>query len=214
MGRGSATRMDSAGPRGEDPAMEPRPERSGPRGAAGVNGLVVFVALVVVGLLTGAGFYRYKRHELDTALARELAAAPNSSAERLALWLRVAGPQIHHRLAVVGRFAPDKPWLVTHAVARGDGPPELWGIDCAALPKDLAHLEGLVVVVELPAPRALARVALDAQQGSRVPLYASAVRPDPATRVSELALYLLEGIPSALQRDIPGATLVIRVAHE
>lgn len=194
--------------------MEHRPSQSGRRGAAGVNGLLVFVLLVVVGLVTGAGFYRYKRQAMDAALAEELAAAPSSSAERLALWLRVAGPQIHHRLAVVGRFAPDKPWLVTHAVARGDGPPGLWGIDCAALPKDLAHLEGLTVVVALPAPRELARVALEDRQASRVPLYASDVRPDPATRVSELALYLLEGIPRALERDIPGARIEIRVAPE
>ncbi len=198
--------MDSVTPGGEDRAME--------RERKGVNGLAVLVVIVIVGLVTGAGFYRYKRQEMDAVLADELAAAPKTSAERLALWLRVSGPQIHHRLAVVGRFAADKPWLVTHALARADGPPELWGIDCATIPQDLAHLEGLCVVVELPAPRPLTRATLDGEQENRVPLYAPEVRPDPATRVSELALYLLEGIPGALARDIPGASLVIRVAQE
>jgi hypothetical protein len=151
---------------------------------------------------------------MDARLAAELAQAPTTPAERAALWLRYGGPQIHHRLAVVGRFAPERPWLVTHAVARAAGEPELWGIDCAALTPELARLEGLTVVVELPAPRVLARAALTGEPGQRVPLYAPEVRPDAAQRLSELALYLLEGIPGALERDVPGAKLEIRVAKE
>jgi hypothetical protein len=187
---------------------------AGRRGAVRVNGLVVLVAIVAVGLATGAGFYRWKRGEMDARVRSELAAAPETPAERLDLWLRLSGPQLHHRLAVVGRFTPEMPWLVTHAVARADGPSELWGIDCAALPLELAHREGLSVVVELPAPRPLARVALEVEQANRVPLYAPEASPDPAARVSELALYLLEGIPRALERDIPGARLEIRVPRE
>src|SRR5262245_31400553 len=184
------------------------------RETARVNGLVLLIGIVVLGLATGAGFYRWKRAEMDSRVAAELAEAPTTPEERLDLWLRLSGPQIHHRLAVVGRFSPDMPWLVTHAVASADGPPELWGIECAALPVDLAHREGLSVVVELPAPRALGRLTLAADQQSRVPLFAPAASPDPATRVSELALYLLEGIPRALERDIPGASLVVRVHPE
>jgi len=97
-------------------------------------------------------------------------------------------------------------------VAREGGEPELWGIDCESLPQDLAHLEGLTVVVELPAPRMLARASLTGDQGQRVPLYAPEVQPDAAERLEELALYLLEGLPHALERDVPGAKLVIRVA--
>lgn len=183
-------------------------------GPAGVNGLLVLAAIVAVGLATGAGFYRWKRGQMDARVERELAAAPETPAERLDLWLRLSGPQVHHRLAVVGRFAPDMPWLVTHAVARADGPPELWGLDCAELPRALAHREGLDVVVELPAPRSLARVALDALQAQKVPLYAPEASLDPAARLEDLALYLLEGIPRALERDIPGARIVIRVPRE
>ena len=171
----------------------------------------MLAGIVVVGLITGAGFYRFQRGRMDASLAAELAKAPETPAERAALWLRYGGPQIHHRLAVVGRFSSERPWLVTHAVARPDGDPELWGIDCTALTPELAHLEGLTVVVELPAPRVLVRAPLEAEQGQRVPLYAPETSPDAAQRLSELALYLLEGIPKALERDVPGASLTIRV---
>jgi hypothetical protein len=183
-------------------------------GAARASGLAVLAGIVVAGLITGAGFYRYQRRKMDASLAAELADAPKTPAERAALWLRYAGPQIHHRLAVVGRFSPEQPWLVTHAVARPGGEPELWGVDCTALTPELAHLEGLTVVVELSAPRVLARAALVGEQGQRVPLYAPETSPDAAQRLSELALYLLEGIPKALERDVPGASLTIRVASE
>jgi len=180
-------------------------------GAVRVSGLAVLAGIVVVGLITGAGFYRYQRGRMDARLAAELARAPETPAERAALWLRYGGPQIHHRLAVVGRFSPTRPWLVTHAVARSDGEPELWGIDCTSLTPELAHLEGLTVVVDLPAPRVLARASLASEQSQRVPLYAPETSPDAAQRLSELALYLLEGIPGALERDVPGARLEIRV---
>jgi hypothetical protein len=194
--------------------LAPAPRPPSRAGEARASGLAVLVGIVVVGLITGAGFYRFQRGRMDARLAAELAQAPKTSEERAALWLRYAGPQIHHRLAVVGRFAPDKPWLVTHAVAREGGEPELWGIDCQALTKDLAHLEGLSVVVDLPAPRVLAHSSLEGAQVQRVPLYAPEVGPDAAQRLKELALYLLEGIPAALERDVPGAKLEIRVGAE
>lgn len=192
------------------PLLAPYPRRAAVR----VNGLVVLVGIVLVGLVTGAGFYRYQRGKMDARLAAELAEAPETPAERAALWLRFGGPQIHHRLAVVGRFAPEMPWLVTHAVARTGSEPELWGIDCSSLPHEVARLEGLTVVVALPAPRLLGRAPLDGEQVQRVPLFAPEVSPDAAQRLSELALYLLEGIPGALERDVPGAKLVIRVGAE
>ncbi len=179
-----------------------------------VNGLAVLSGIVLVGLVTGAGFYRYQRGKMAARLATELAEVPSTPAERAALWLRFGGPQIHHRLAVVGRFAPDMPWLVTHAVARADGANEIWGIECAQLTQDLAHLEGLEVVVELPAPRLLGHTSLPGEQVERVPLYAAAARPDAAQRLSELALFLLGGVPRALARDVPGASLSIRVAAQ
>jgi len=187
---------------------------AGPRrGAARVSGLGVLSAIVVVGVATGAGFYRYQRALQDERLQAEMAAVPTTPEERLGLWLELSGPQIHHRLAVVGRFTPEMPWLVTHAVAAPDGgPPELWGIDCGELPKELARREGMTVVVPLPRPRGLGRATLTGERADRVPLFASDAALDPAARLRELALYLLEGIPGALERDVPGARLEIRVA--
>jgi hypothetical protein len=183
----------------------------GTSGAHRPSGLGVLLAIVVVGLATGAGFYRWQRSRMDARVAEELAAAPTTPAERAALWLRLSGPQIHHRLAVVGRFTPEMPWLVTHAVAQPEGPPELWGIECASIPQDLAILEGLEVVVRLPRPVALGRVELTGERAQRVPIFAPAAVPDVATRLTDLALYLLEGIPRALERDVPGAHLAVRV---
>lgn len=184
------------------------------RGAARVSGLGLLLAIVVVGLASGAGFYRWKRTEMDAQLAADIAGSPSQPAERLALWLRFGGPQVHHRLAVVGRFTAELPWLVTHAVARADGPPELWGVACASLPQDLARVEGMQVVVELPAPRLLGRATLEGERAQRVPLYAPEAVPAGGARLVELALALLEGMPEALARDIPGASLVVRVAPE
>lgn len=185
------------------------------RGAVRPSGLLVLVVIVVTGLLTGVGFYRLKRGETNAQVAAELARAPESPGERLALWLQLTGPQLHHRLAVVGRFTPELPWLVTHAVAAEDGgAPELWGIDCAGLPQDLAVLEGLRVVVNLPAPCPLGRATLEGERADRVPLFARGAVSDPGERLAALALYLLEGMPGALARDVPGASLVVRVARE
>jgi hypothetical protein len=196
-------------PRGEDRVMERAPTSATVR----VNGLFLLVCIVVVGLLAGAGFYRLKRGESDARVAAELAAAPTTPAERVVLWLRLAGPQIHHRLAVVGRFSAEMPWLVTHAIASGVEPPEIWGIDCSTLPLDLAHVEGLTVIVTLPVPRRLGNAALAAELLERVPLFAPEARPDGRARLVELALHLLEGMPRALERDVPGAALEIRVAE-
>ena len=189
--------------------------RTSQSGAARVSGLGVLSAIVVVGILTGAGFYRLKRSEANARVATELEQAPRTTEERLALWLRLTGPQLHHRLAVVGRFTPDMPWLVTHALAAEDGgPPELWGVDCSTLPKELGVIEGLRVVVNLPAPRPLGRETLEGVRAERVPLFARGAVLDSRERLAALALYLLEGIPAALERDVPGAALEIRVAPE
>jgi hypothetical protein len=105
------------------------------------------------------------------------------------------------------------PWLVTHAVARADGVSELHGVACGDLAQDLARVEGLRVVVELPAPRVLGTARLEGEGASRVPVYARGVALDPVARLEQLALFLLEGLPAALERDVPGARLEIRVGN-
>ena len=124
--------LDREARAGEDQRVQDGSKTSGGAAAKGVNGLAVLAAIVFVGLVSGAGFYRWKRAESDALLASELADAPHSREERLDLWLRYNGPQIHHRLAVVGRFTSEMPWLVTHAVVAPEGgAPEIWGVDCA-----------------------------------------------------------------------------------
>jgi hypothetical protein len=174
----------------------------------------VLGAIVLFGIGSGAAYFQWQAPRLAAAYDRERAAVPTEPAARLEVWHRYGAPQIHHRLSTFARFAPDCPWLVTHALRpAGTGDPVLYGIDCAALPESLSHVEGTRVVVELPAPRLLGRRPLRGDQASFVPLYdAGATIPDPSARLRELALYFLDKLPAALAKEIPGATLEIRVA--
>lgn len=189
------------------------PRTSGPAARRGaVRGLSLLALLVVVGLGSGAGFYRWQRARQAERFQQELEAVPQGLEERLDLWLRLAGPQLHHRLAVVGRFTPEEPWLVTHAVARPGEVPELHGVPCAELQPSFARREGLVVVLDLPAPRALGRAELTGERAQRVPLFAPDVQVDAAERLRGLALHLLDDMPAALARDLPGTHIEVRVA--
>lgn len=177
------------------------------------NGLLVLLGIVVLGLGTGAGYLAYKAPQLARERRAMLAQAASDGEGRLTQWLQFGGPQIHHRLARFARFSSECPWLVTHRVAAPDGGlPAVWGIDCRALPQDLARREGMRIVVELPAPRLLGRVALDEAQSRYVPTYAAPPQAAVAeARLVELATFFLEGLPGALAREIPGTSLVIRV---
>lgn len=203
--------LDSTRPSFEDGAVQ----RTGAEisGARRVAGLPVLAGIVVLGLLSGAAYYQWQRPRVLAQMERAKSEAPTTPRERLELWHRYGAAQIHHRLTQFARFSPEMPWLVTHAIAgTGAEPPEIWGIDCEALPQELSHLEDMTVIVELPAPRPLGRAPLSGDFASRVPLYAPGQPiPDPAERLRDLALFLLEGMPRALARDIEGATIEIRV---
>ena len=68
------------------------------------------------------------------------------------------------------------------------------------------------VVIELPKPRALGRLGLDGDRTRYVPLMDTPATDElAAERLRELALWFLEGLPAALRRDIPGASIEIRV---
>ena len=178
-----------------------------------VPGLPVLAGIVVLGLLSGAAYYQYQRPRVLAQMARAKSEAPTTPRERLELWHRYGSAQIHHRLTQFARFSPEMPWLVTHAIAGSAGElPEIWGIDCEALPQEISHLEGLTVVVDLPVPTALGHAALAGDSADRVPLYAAGQPiPHPSERLRDLALFLLEGMPRALERDIEGASLEVRV---
>ncbi|HED65237.1 MAG TPA: hypothetical protein ENJ09_06730 [Planctomycetes bacterium] len=126
-----------------------------------------------------------------------------------------SAPNIHHRLSIFGRFSEEHPWLITHAVGGAAGEVQVWGIDCTELPRGLTHIEGSTVVVEVPPPHPLGRMELDSHQRVYIPVYASeAEAPDPAERLRSLAMHLLDRMPDALSRDIPGASIEIRVLPE
>jgi len=124
----------------------------------------------------------------------------------------MAAPNLHRRLTEIGRFSAAEPWLVTHALRLPDGGVDFYGLACDEIPRNLAHLEGLELVVELGAPHRLGPGDLDRERARYVPVFddLAALR-SPSQRLIELATYLLEGLPAALEKDIPGAKLVVRV---
>jgi len=199
----------------QDVHVDPERESQGLEGGLRLPGLVVLGAIVFMGLGSGAAYFQYKQPKLAAELQERLDAAPKTPAGRLAAWHEIGAPQIHHRLSKFARFTPELPWLVTHAVAALDGgDPELWGIDCDALPELLSHLEGLTVIIELPAPRALGRIPLVGDMVEHVPLIGPETPFDAHERLRMLGVYLLEGMPAALEKDIPGASIQVRIVGE
>lgn len=172
----------------------------------------MLIGIVVLGIGSGAAYFHYKRPKLAADLRARIDAAPKTPEGRLEAWHSIGGPQIHHRLSKFARFTPELPWLVTHAVRTGEGePPELWGIDCEALPMELSRLEGMSVVIDLPRPRLLGRHELVGDMVEHVPLIAPDTGFDAGARLAEIAIYLLEGMPRALEEDIEGASIQVRV---
>jgi hypothetical protein len=197
--------------------MEPHEPQipAGPPGERRVRGFPVLVGIVVLGLASGVGWFQAKRPAIAAARARfreELAAAPQDLEGRLDLWMRFGEPQIHHRLTKFARFSPEHPWMVTHAVRSSDGgDPTLWGVDCEALGPGLVRREGTVIVVAVPAPVPLGRVPLTPRMGEHIPVAEPGETFDGAERLRTLVLYLLDRIPQALEREIAGARLEVRV---
>jgi hypothetical protein len=77
---------------------------------------------------------------------------------------------------------------------------------------------GMTVSVRLPAARELARVEPHGEHARAVPRYRAGQTPaDPDRRAEEMVLnahYPPDDFIARLQRDIPGATLVVEVGGE
>lgn len=204
--------MDSARHRPQTGAMSA--ERRSRSGELRPPGLLVIAGIVVLGLGSGAAYFHYQEPRLKADLERQIAESPKTAEGRLAIWHLHGGPQIHHRLTNFGRWSNELPWLITHAVQVPDGGLSLWGIDCTSIaPGALTRVEGMHVVVELPAPGPLGVRWLTQAELRFVPVYArEADVPDPAARLEFLCRSLLGGIPAALEKDIRGASLEFRVA--
>jgi len=183
------------------------------------QGLLVLTALVVIGMGGGAVLYRNRAAKADEMIAAIHADAPSTPAGRLERWMTIGSVQAHHRLTKVARFSEEMPWLVTHAVEAEQGEPWIWGIMVDELPRDLMHQEELVAVLSLPAPRRLGRGSMAANGMAHVPLLrASDIGSeqgfDPSARLVELVDWFLERLGGALERDVEGARLEIRVVDK
>jgi len=173
------------------------------------------LSLVLLGVGVSGGLFhwlwRTRVQGIVSDRRREIEAAPRTPEGRLSRWLEFGNAQIHHRLTLL-RFSPERPWLVTGAVGSDPADLEIHGIDLAQLPRDLGRIEGLSVRLRLPEPGLLGRGALTGANAGRVPVVAAAAAaPDREARALELVRFALGDLTRALERDIPGARLVIEV---
>jgi hypothetical protein len=183
--------------------------------------LFVFGGLVVLGLASGAGLFRWQANKL-TATAAWVETNPDSPpAERLRYWfLKYGQPQLHHSL-LEGRWSEQKPWLLTHIAQPLPLPnenyaPELWGIDLAGVGIAMASLDGMQVRIQLPAPRLLERTQeIPGRVARGIPIYKPGEALPP---LSELARHrvqaFLSPVMTALDRKLPGVELWIQVGTE
>jgi len=188
---------------GEIPAV-----RSFPR----ARGFPLLLAIIAVGMGIPA-YLRWAVPRLETRAEEMRSAAPSEPEGRLAMWFRFGQPNIHNAL-VLARFSTDKPWYVTHVVASQDPeqPPEVWGMDFSDLSPDVLRVEGMNVVVDLPAPRLLLRDVLVGDKAYGVPVFARREDlADPAALATARLDRYLERTREGLKRDIPGADLVVRI---
>ncbi len=208
------------GARADDngPMPETAPLSAAPEGRR-VNGLVLMVVLVAAGMGITSIYYHWKAPAIVAERRAALASMSTDPEPMLDLWLEYGAPAIHARLEQM-RIGAAHPWLVTHAqesTTPGE-PPRLWGIDFTALAPAWVRREALAVVVELPAPRELGRAWLPAdKQAGVLRLSAELDEPPvgaPAARAIEVALWSLERLDKAVRKDIPGATIEVRVAEE
>jgi len=178
------------------------------------GGLSVMAALVLLGLASGAAYYHWRVPAAQAELEAEIASAPSTAEGLLQRWHEIGSNEIHHRLTQVARFSDQTPWIVTHAVRDiPGGDPMIWGVDTRQLPLRLSHLDGMTVVVDLPAPIPLGHGRLTGDRSAYVPVFAPGEPvPDPRERLRDLARWFLGDLPEALSKDIEGARLEIRVA--
>ncbi len=180
-----------------------------------VNGLLVLVVLVTVGMGVTSVLFNWRAPQLRERMLQTRAQMPSSGGERLDLWLVYGQPYFHARLIQL-RYSSQRPWLVTHTVGgeRGAGPVEVWGVDLAGLRQEATGRDGLCVTLTLPAPRLLAREWFGRDgndMANHVPHYERAeLAPDPRERARSIVNWALERLIRPLERDIPGARFEVR----
>ena len=122
-----------------------------------MGGLTLMFLLILIGLGASSAFFRWKAPIVAREIDRQTSGLSTEPLARVDQWLKYGGPQVHNRLQFL-RLSPRMPWLVSHVVESDDAAgPEIWGLDLAALPQDLARQDGMRIVVELPQPGLLGR---------------------------------------------------------
>jgi hypothetical protein len=181
------------------------------------RGLVALAVLVATGVGVTAGYLQWKAPDLlarRAATRREVASASATFETRLATWVRFGDPQVHNRIQMM-RLSERQPVLVTHAIGVQGGEVELFGVDLSDLPRALLAIDGSTLRLRVPAPRSLGRGRLAGEQTDYIPVFADrSLAPDPKARLEELLGWALKELSGALERDLPGARLVIEVGPE
>ncbi|MCZ6597841.1 MAG: hypothetical protein O7B99_09405 [Planctomycetota bacterium] len=183
-----------------------------------MNGILAMALLVALGLGFGSGYFRFRHLEIMAEYERQLQAieaAPDTPEGQLAQWQLLAQPQVHHHLSIVARVSAEQPWLVTHTLGAEGETPEVWGLDVSRLSREPLRRDGMTVILELPAPRLIEHARLVGMNAQVVPHYTRPEDvPDPSARLEYLVDWFLEDLVGALERDIEGARLEVRVSTE
>lgn len=193
-------------------SAESQPTRSGLR----INGLVFVILLVAVGFGATAVLYRWRASQLGDDFRRTRDEMPADPSARLELWTEYGRVLIDQRVVQL-RYSSDRPWLLTHTVARerNSAEQEIWGVDLSGISTASTHREGLEVIYSLPRPRVLGHGAIGGDKAMHVPHVTPDGEPiDAEERARSMIAWALQKLTSQLAKDIPGATFTVRFDAE
>jgi hypothetical protein len=182
-----------------------------------VNGLLVLVALVVLGMGVTSVLFQMRAPELYERMQRTKAEMPTDGEPRLDLWLTYGRAFFHARMVQL-RYSTSQPWLVTHTVGgdRESDQVEVWGVDLTRFAPESTSRDGMCVVLTLEPPRLLARERFGRDGNDmalNVPHYPNAeAAPDPRDRARSIVEWALARLLDPLKRDIAGASFEVRFA--
>ena len=183
-----------------------------------LNGLVLVVLLVAGGMGITSAYYHWRAPGIVARMKAERAGLPDGGEPRLERWVEFGRTLIHKRLVQL-RYSAGRPWLIAHVVepveGGGEVEPEIWGVDFTDLPPEVTGREGMVVVVSLPPAKLLGRGRIGGDKALHVPSYAEGAEiPDPAARAAWIVAWSLEKLIEALEGDIEGASLEVRIGEK
>lgn len=175
------------------------------------SGLQVLAVIVVAGMGIPA-LFKLKAFNLERARDELIDNSPTTGEGRLKLWFMQVHPRVVEGIQA-SRFSAAQPWLVSHVVtaARADDLPEVWGVDLSEIPAEWIRLDGLVVHVDLPAPKLLARAMLVGDHVAGVQIFPSGTVNDGRELTKRRLEFVLAKMIEALPQDIEGAHYVITV---